>query len=186
MSASLPNDAVEMPQVNFHFGWDPVKAGANLRKHGVDFSECIPAFHDPLAITRHHLEHGRAEERWITVGQVKSTLLVCVHTLEESDVGEIHVRIISARRPTRDERQQYESGRYRIEEPIMKREEEWVRGKFYRQDAVFLLPFHLEASVFARISRLAEDTGVPATELVGRMLTRAMNEMDETAAGNRG
>jgi len=33
------------------FDWDPAKAAANLRKHGVSFDEAMIVFKDPLAIT---------------------------------------------------------------------------------------------------------------------------------------
>jgi uncharacterized DUF497 family protein len=32
--------------------FDPKKAAANLRKHGVSFAEAEPVFYDPLALTR--------------------------------------------------------------------------------------------------------------------------------------
>ena len=111
-------------------------------------------------------------------------LLVVIHTLVEWDTGGVHIRIISARRPTADERLQYETGKCRIEEAIMKSEhddEGWVRGKFCREGARLMLPFYLEASVFRRVSRLAADAGVEATDLAGVLLTRAMEEMDAGA-----
>ena len=30
------------------------------------------AIEDPLAITRHNIDHARAEERWVTVGEADS------------------------------------------------------------------------------------------------------------------
>ena len=33
------------------FEWDPRKAEANLRKHGVSFDEGASVFHDPLALS---------------------------------------------------------------------------------------------------------------------------------------
>jgi hypothetical protein len=53
----------------------------------------------------------RREERWITIGQAGATLLVLVvHTHIEIDAETVYIRIISARKPTRKERQQYEDG----------------------------------------------------------------------------
>jgi hypothetical protein len=69
--------------------------------------------------------------------------------------------VISSRRITADERRHYESGRYRIEEPIMRNE-----------------CFHLEESVYRRISRMAGEAGVPATDLAGELLTRGMDELE--------
>ncbi len=102
-----------------HFYWDPVKAVANYRKHGVLFEDALIAIEDPLAVTRHDLDHGGAEERWISLGETDGALLHVVHTLDEPDDQTIWVRIISARHPTADERRQYESGKYRIQEAVM-------------------------------------------------------------------
>ena len=48
------------------FQWDPKKAGANLRKHGVDFADAVAVFFDDRAITVEDL--GRDERRFVTVG----------------------------------------------------------------------------------------------------------------------
>ena len=38
--------------MDLSFEWDPKKAVANRRKHGVSFEEAIPVFGDPLARKR--------------------------------------------------------------------------------------------------------------------------------------
>lgn len=48
------------------FEWDPAKAAANLRKHGVSFEEAVTAFKDDLCATARDLEHSVAEHRFIT------------------------------------------------------------------------------------------------------------------------
>jgi uncharacterized DUF497 family protein len=174
-----------MSRIKFQFDWDLAKPNSNFSKHRIRFAESLAVFDDPLAVTRPDVEHGRADERWITVGQADARLIALVHALAEGEANSFHLRIISSRRLTADERRQYESGKYRIEEAIMKSEydsEQWERGKFYREGAIFLLPFHLEASIYRRISRLAADVGVPATDLAGELLTRGMDELDATAA----
>jgi uncharacterized DUF497 family protein len=46
--------------------WDPAKARANLRKHGVRFADAVTALEDASAIS---VRDERAdEERWITIG----------------------------------------------------------------------------------------------------------------------
>ena len=171
-----------------HCEWDLAKALSNSRKHGVCFKDAASVFDDPLSLTRHNADHTGFEERWITIGEAGTTLLVVVHTLEEWGAAGVHIRIISARRPTADERRQYQTGKYRIEEAIMKSEHddsEWVRGKFYREGARLMLPFYLEASVFRRVSRLAADAGVEATDLAGVLLTQAIERMDAEAGADR-
>ncbi len=86
------------------FEWDPDKANLNLIKHGVSFYEAATVFADPLSVTYHNPDHSLAEERYITVGTSQSgQLLIIAHT----DRGE-NIRIISARKTTRQERIHYE------------------------------------------------------------------------------
>ncbi|MEA5511105.1 BrnT family toxin [Crocosphaera sp. UHCC 0190] len=83
------------------YQWNPDKANANLRKHGIDFADAVSVFSDDLAIT---IEDERFnEERFITIGvDFFGRILVIVHTWRGSDI-----RLISARKATRTERQQY-------------------------------------------------------------------------------
>ena len=89
------------------FTWDPRKAEANLAKHGVSFEEASTVFGDPLSLTIPDPDHSEAEPRFIIVGYgFRQNLLVVAH----SEIGD-NIRIISARRATRHERQDYEEGR---------------------------------------------------------------------------
>ena len=84
--------------------YDPAKAAANLRKHGVSFSDAEVVLNDPLALTMDDT-HIVGEQRFITVGLGGAgELLLIVWTAR----GDDH-RLISARRPTREERKNYES-----------------------------------------------------------------------------
>ena len=86
------------------FAWDPAKAAANLRKHGVSFPEATTAFADANSLTYLDPDHSSAEERWVLLGtSTRARLLVVVHT-ERGDA----IRLISARKATRKERKIYE------------------------------------------------------------------------------
>jgi uncharacterized DUF497 family protein len=86
------------------FEWDPKKAAANLRKHGVSFEEATTALRDDLAATGHDPDHSVGERRFITFGtSMRGRLLVIAHT----DRGDV-IRIISARPATKSERKIYE------------------------------------------------------------------------------
>jgi len=88
------------------FHWDPVKAAANLRKHGVSFEEASSVFRDELSVTGSDPDHSLGEHRFVTFGtSQKNRLLVVAHT-EQGD----SIRIISARVATRRERRIYEEG----------------------------------------------------------------------------
>ncbi len=88
------------------YEWDPKKAIANERKHGLSFVDAATVFLDPLAITYSDPDHSDREEREITIGLTQSRRVVFV---SHSRRGE-RLRIISARGATRKERSHYEEG----------------------------------------------------------------------------
>jgi uncharacterized DUF497 family protein len=93
------------------FEWDPTKATSNLRKHRVSFDIAVRVFADPLALSAQDRTEG-GEQRWQTIGLVDGyCLLLVAHTVYEDDSDgqpvEI-IRIISARKADRKERQRYE------------------------------------------------------------------------------
>lgn len=91
------------------FGWDPEKAASNLRKHGVAFEDAARVFFDPLAI-REQDRIVDGEERWQIIGTFDhAKLLVVAHTATDDETGEEFIRIISARKAERHERQRYEN-----------------------------------------------------------------------------
>ncbi|MEA5495611.1 BrnT family toxin [Limnoraphis robusta Tam1] len=84
------------------YQWNRDKAIANFRKHGIDFADAVSIFSDELAITIP--DERFEEERFITVGiDAFGRVLVVVYTLRGNEI-----RLISARKATRKERQQYE------------------------------------------------------------------------------
>ena len=88
------------------FEWDATKSSANLRKHGVSFEEAASVFGDPLALTFADPDHSISEARFVTIGQSHQDLLLIVAHIERGQT----IRIISARRATRQERTIYEQG----------------------------------------------------------------------------
>jgi uncharacterized DUF497 family protein len=88
------------------FEWDPPKAAANLRKHGVSFDEAASVFLDQLAVSGPDPDHSTGESRYITFGMSSLARLLAVsHTYRPGAI-----RMISARRVTRSERKLYEEG----------------------------------------------------------------------------
>jgi hypothetical protein len=89
------------------FEWDPNKAVANVRKHGVQFSEAVGVFSDDYPITITDDESDPHERRFLTLGiGIKGRILIVVYCYS----GE-NIRIISARAAERPERDQYEAQR---------------------------------------------------------------------------
>jgi uncharacterized DUF497 family protein len=85
------------------------KEAANTRKHGVTFRRAATVFRDPNQLTIFDEEHSEVEDRWITMGiDAGGVLRVVVHTYSQVDRDTAEIRIISARRATRGEAQQYQ------------------------------------------------------------------------------
>jgi uncharacterized DUF497 family protein len=85
------------------YEWDPGKAAANLHKHGIRFADAVAVFSDEAALLI--ADTFTDEERFILLGSdAFGRLLVVVYTWR----GEQRIRIISARKATRQERRQYE------------------------------------------------------------------------------
>lgn len=88
------------------FEWDPKKEAANRRKHGASFDEAATVFLDPLAVSGPDPDHSLGEERYVTFGMSRlGRLLAVCHTYRPGNI-----RIITARRVTRGEREIYEEG----------------------------------------------------------------------------
>ncbi|WP_173195892.1 BrnT family toxin [Geobacter sp. SVR] len=89
------------------FEWDENKNRSNRAKHGIDFESAITVFDDPLMQSR-----VDADGRWQSIGysEGRILLLFVAHTYHEAD--EVVVRIISARRASRQEREHYEKGSF--------------------------------------------------------------------------
>lgn len=84
------------------FEWDPKKAEANLRKHGVDFADAALALEDEHAIMIPDVASA-SEGRCITMGMDPlGRVLVVVYTWRSEKI-----RLISARKATRREVRQY-------------------------------------------------------------------------------
>ena len=85
------------------YRWDPVKAEANLAKHGVDFADAVTALEDDLALTLPDPE-AEGEERFVSLGMdALGRLLVTVFAFRSD-----HIRLISSRKATGAERRRYE------------------------------------------------------------------------------
>jgi uncharacterized DUF497 family protein len=90
----------------YEFDWDPEKAAANMRKHGVSFEEATTVFGDRLAMLQGDPDHSVTEERYVLLGLSEADRLLVVAFAERPP----HTRLISARPATRRERRQYELG----------------------------------------------------------------------------
>ena len=91
------------------FAWDPNKNEINKWKHHVSFEEAQTVFYDDDALVIHDPEHSQEEDRFLILGfSMQARLLVVCHCYRESEAV---IRIISARKATRNESNQYNEGR---------------------------------------------------------------------------
>ena len=88
------------------FEWDESKNIINIQKHNVSFEEAMTVFKDVRAILRYDESHSETEDRFNILGisQLSNLLIVC-HCYRENDTI---IRIISARKPTKEESSYYE------------------------------------------------------------------------------
>ncbi|MEH1882777.1 BrnT family toxin [Nostoc sp.] len=85
------------------FEWDEAKNIENIRKHKIDFTD-VPKMFDSMMLIELDNRFDYGEERWIGIGFLGNGVAVIIWTERQSDV----IRIISARRANRYERQRFE------------------------------------------------------------------------------
>lgn len=92
--------------MRLRFEWDPRKAAANRRKHGVSFEEAATCFDDPHG-SYFRSEAPSYEDRLILIAySQKQRLLFVVH----AEVGKESIRIVSARKASPRQKKLYEMG----------------------------------------------------------------------------
>ena len=82
------------------YEWDEKKNKSNIEKHSIDFEEATKVFDDEKHKIRKSNQNG--ENRWKAIGIISKWLFSVIFTMREQAI-----RIISARRANKDERQIY-------------------------------------------------------------------------------
>jgi uncharacterized DUF497 family protein len=87
------------------FEWDPRKDSANQKKHRISFNEAASVFYDENARLIHDPDHSITEDRFILLGlSLRLNLLIVCHCCGKSSAV---IRIISARKASKNEQEQY-------------------------------------------------------------------------------
>lgn len=86
------------------FKWNENKRNLNIGKHGIDFNDVKTVF-DGYTFTIEDTRFDYGEERFITFGLLNGRAVVIVHTEDEESI-----RIISARKATKNEQEMYIKG----------------------------------------------------------------------------
>ena len=83
------------------FEWDPEKAKANAKKHGVEFGEAMTVFGDPLEVTIADPDHSEDEQRFLSIGtSTAGRLVVVAYTERRADAPHQCSRSESSRAKT--------------------------------------------------------------------------------------
>ena len=90
------------------FEWDKNKEKIKIQKHNITFEQASYVFADPFSLNKFDDEHSESEDRWVILGKsLNETILLVIHTYKVNDIIE-SVRIISARKATKKEKQTYQ------------------------------------------------------------------------------
>ena len=92
-----------MYNITMKFEWDEKKNTENIQKHHVDFNDAPDMFKNPMFVSL-DTRKDYGEDRWIGIGLLKSRCVIVVFVERDDDV----IRIISARKAEKHERETYE------------------------------------------------------------------------------
>ncbi len=84
------------------FEWDNNKNQSNQKKHGISFEDASGVFDDNNRIEYQDSRNDYGEDRWKTIGQVFGIIISVIFTIRDTVI-----RLISARRASRSERDEY-------------------------------------------------------------------------------
>lgn len=87
------------------FEWDPNKNEINKRKHGLSFETAKEVFYDEFAVLFDDPDHSTEEDRFLIIGAIR-TEQICIVSHCYRD-NENVIRIISARKATKNEQRAY-------------------------------------------------------------------------------
>jgi uncharacterized DUF497 family protein len=98
-----------MSDLHIQFEWDFDKEKSNIAEHKLNFCDACHAFTDIFQLNMFDEGHSDDEERWIVIGEIPvMKIIVVVHTIRQTQgCNDSRVRIISARKATRKEREAY-------------------------------------------------------------------------------
>ena len=104
--ANNDNVTTRTAMTDLRVAWDHRKSAANKKKHGISFEEAQTVFYDDRALLLEDPDESNAEDRFILLGMSAALrILVVCHCYREEDSL---IRIISARKADRFERQDYQ------------------------------------------------------------------------------
>lgn len=95
--------------LHIQFEWDIEKEKINIANHKLNFTDACHVFADTFQLNLFDESHSDDEDRWVVIGEIPvMKIVVVVHTIRQGyDENDSRVRIISARKATKKEREAY-------------------------------------------------------------------------------
>lgn len=92
--------------MELEFEWDDEKNEINKQKHHIDFETAAWVFYDNNHLEIYDENHSIDEDRYIAIGMV-GKLTIVLYVVYTPRENENVIRIISARKATKKEREEY-------------------------------------------------------------------------------
>jgi uncharacterized DUF497 family protein/predicted DNA binding CopG/RHH family protein len=154
---------------DLRFGWDPEKADANLRKHGVSFEEATSVFYDGLAVEFYDDENSEWEDRFLLLGlSATLRLLMVCHCYREEDRSFASSLLVRQRR-TRRSTTQGDNMKAEYDLSQMK-----SRRNPYARQLKKQVTLRVRPDVIEYFKAMAEETGIPYQSLINLYLQDCM------------
>ena len=93
------------------FEWDENKNKLNIKNHKIDFESAVTVFLDEHKVEIYDKRHSEYEQRYNVIGMMEGGRALLHVTYTERGKA---IRIISARKATKEEREVYLSGYYTL------------------------------------------------------------------------
>lgn len=95
--------------LHIQFEWDVEKEKINITRHRLNFTDACHVFADIFQLNMFDEGHSDDEDRWVVIGEIPvMKIVVVVHTIRQGQYsGDSRVRIISARKAEKKEREAY-------------------------------------------------------------------------------
>ena len=146
------------------FSWDDRKERENQRKHGISFDEAVTVFADEKARLKHDPDHSIHEDRFVILGfSAKLRMLVVIHAYRQD---EQEIRLISARKATRNERRTIRTNAMRKEYDFS----DSIQNP-YAKHLKKPVTLRLNMDAISYFKKMATETGIPYQNLINLYLT---------------
>jgi hypothetical protein len=86
------------------FEWDEEKERINIAKHGIDFETAARVFADENRLELYDARHSDEEDRYMAIGMIGDVMYIVTVVFTERNEA---IRLISARKATKQERKLY-------------------------------------------------------------------------------